>query len=147
MASRDLAYVADKPWRIGEIARLAIPVVKARENTQHFEVALHAHPFPVAIKNGEIGVDRQIGATSPVPISPHPIEHALFLPTEECILEQGEDIIGDRTIDRILEIEYPGDRLAHHQVARHVVTVHEYARLPQIILDDAFEYGSQGGGR
>src|SRR5262245_51328688 len=45
-----VAYVAHEARRVGKILRLAVPVLDARENAEHFQVALQAHPLEGAIE-------------------------------------------------------------------------------------------------
>ncbi|MDT4869991.1 hypothetical protein FQZ97_1050490 [compost metagenome] len=84
---------------------------------------------------GEIVLDRNAGFARPRPVAPQPAGDTLFGPTEEGVLEQAGDVIGHRAVDRVLEIQHPGIRRAEHQVARHVVAVHQHLGLPQRTVD------------
>ena len=59
IAPADRARVFKEARRVVEIAGFAVAVMDARENAEHLEVPLQAHPFEIAVKRAKIGVDRQ----------------------------------------------------------------------------------------
>src|SRR5688572_18727305 len=69
VAQGDNAHVSDKARRINKILAFAVAVIEARENTQHLEMALHAHPFEIAVEAAEVGINRQTCAFSLLPIA------------------------------------------------------------------------------
>src|SRR5437879_5871514 len=77
------AHVADEARRVAEVIRLAVAVVQAREDPEHLEVALHAHPFDVAPEIGEVLAHGKPGAPRLLPIADGAVEHALLVPAHE----------------------------------------------------------------
>ncbi len=106
-------------------------------------MALQADPVAVAaelrpVRHGESGRRGalMVGAQAPL--------DALGRPAHEGVLEQADGIVGERAVDRVLEIEHAGIGPAQHQVARHVVAVHVDLGLGQGGIDQQAELAFQG---
>ncbi|MCY1418649.1 hypothetical protein D9M71_342130 [compost metagenome] len=107
----------------------------AGEDADDLEVALHAHQVAGAAELGEIGLDRNPGRAGLDPVAFQPTGNAFLRPAEEGVLEQAGDVVGDRTVDRVLEIQHARVRGTQHQVARHVVAMHQHLGLGQGAAD------------
>src|SRR5262245_66475562 len=59
VALGDTAHVLHEARGVGEILRLAIAILDAREDSEHLEVALQPHPLEGAIEVAEILRDRK----------------------------------------------------------------------------------------
>src|SRR5260221_9304088 len=103
-----MAHVADEARRVPEVIRLSIPIAQPREDSQHLEVALHAHPLDVLPEIGEVGAHRESRAAGLLPVTDRSIEDLLFLPADERVAIEAGDVVADRTVHRVLEIEDPG---------------------------------------
>jgi hypothetical protein len=72
--------------------------------------------------------------------------HARARPGDVAILQQRDEVVGDRAVERVLEIDDAGVALRQdHQVARVIVAVHEHARLGQRLGDQQIEARAQQG--
>ncbi|MNN35711.1 hypothetical protein D3C81_1495700 [compost metagenome] len=80
-----------------------------------------------------------------MPIIPQPAVHPCLRPAEEGILEQAGDVVGDRAVDRVLEVQHAWVWRALHQVARHVVAVHQHLGLGQGTVDQQLAHTLPGG--
>src|SRR5258706_10365915 len=121
-----LADVADETRRVREVTRLSIPIGQPREDSQHLDVPLHAHPFDVLPEIAEIGAHRQPGRAGPLPVANRSVEDALFIPADERVAIKAGDVVAHGAVHRVLEIEDSGIGVGHNEIARHVVAMHEY---------------------
>src|SRR5205809_2695607 len=119
-----------------QIAVLAVPKGKAREDPQHLELSLGSHPLEIPIEIGEIAADRQPLGAGLLPIADRPIDDAFLVPSDVGVAQERDEIVGDRAVDRVLKIENSRAGLADHEVARVVVTVHEHPRLREVVVED-----------
>ena len=133
------AQIVHNQRQVFQVTVFAVAVIQAREDAQHLEMALHAHPLIVAVETGKIVSYRQPGLARLFPVADQPVERFRFFPADIGILEQRRQVVGDRAIYRILKIEDAGIRFGCHQVARMIVAMHIYARLRQIAGEDATE--------
>ena len=122
--------VADEARRIGDVFRFAVAMQQPREDAEHLEVALHADPVDVApecasVADGQPGC----GGTGVVPVDPG-IESCAW-PADERVLEQAQHVVRDRSLHGVLEVQDGRAAVGGHQVARHVVAMHQHARLRQ----------------
>ena len=88
----------------------------------------------------------QAGLAGALPVADGHIEHQVFVPADEGIAHQAGDVVGNRAVDGILEVEHAqrlAGGIAQHQVARHEVAVHIHLRRGQIALHDQVERGLQ----
>jgi hypothetical protein len=54
MSRQHLVEVGQEARRVGEVLRLAVAMVQAREDPQYFQVALHADEVGVVAEPGEV---------------------------------------------------------------------------------------------
>src|SRR5262245_55817425 len=83
VALGDTAHILHEARRVGEILRLAIAILDAREDSEHLEVALQSHPLEGAIEVAKVLGHRQLGRAGRFPVPHGPVEHALLIPTDE----------------------------------------------------------------
>jgi hypothetical protein len=76
------AKVSHHAWHIVEVAGLAVAVIQARENAEHLQLALHAHPFEIPPECGEIGAHRQAALARALPIADSPVDLPLLVPRD-----------------------------------------------------------------
>ena len=81
------------------------------------------------------GADRQAGAARALPVAHRPVDLPLLVPRDVRVAQQRHEVVGDRAVHRVLEIEDAGIGLRHHQVARMVVAVDEDARLREVVVE------------
>src|SRR5439155_25776498 len=74
--------VAHHEQLVFQIAVLAVPKGKAREDSQHLELALGSHPLEIPIEIGEITADRQPLGAGLLPIADRPIDDAFLAPSD-----------------------------------------------------------------
>src|SRR5512138_650090 len=101
IALRHVTRVAEEARRVAEILRLAVAVVDAREDAEHLEVALQAHPFERAPELAEVGVDRETGALRLLPVAHGPVEHALLFPAHERVAHERDHVVSDGADHRV----------------------------------------------
>src|SRR5947207_1221887 len=128
--------VAHHERLVFQIAVLAVPKGKAREDSQHLELALGSHPLEIPIEIGEITADRQPLGAGLLPIADRPIDDAFLAPSDVGVAQERYEVVGDRAVDRILKIENSRAGLADHEVARVVVAVHEHPCLGEVVVED-----------
>src|SRR5450432_4424388 len=63
-----------------QVRGLAVAMPQSREDTEHLQLALHAHPFEVAPERAEVGIDRHTGGARTFPIAHRPIDLAFIIP-------------------------------------------------------------------
>ena len=102
--------VGEEARQVGEVLRLAVAVLQAAEDAEHLQVALQAHPFDRAVELAEVVVDRQAGLARRLPVAHRQVEHELLVPGEEGVAHQAGDVVGDRAVHRVLEVEHAGVR-------------------------------------
>ena len=94
---------------------------------------IHSKSRQNAPKSASTGKPRRARA---LPVAHRPVDLPLLVPLDVGVAQQRHEVVGDRAVHRVLEIEDAGIGLAHHQVARVVVAVHEDARLREIVVED-----------
>lgn len=109
--------------------RLAVAVADAGENPQYLEVALHPHQ-PGLTKKG-VEPLRQFDTRRPrlLPIAPNPVLTRGQRQIEEGIGEQRGDVIAGRAVQRVLKVQHSRLARCGHQIARHIVPMHEQPAL------------------
>src|SRR5882672_432239 len=75
--------VAHHAGLILQVAVLAVPERKAREDAQHLQLPLDSHPFEIAVEIGELPGDGKARTPRLFPVPDRPIDHALFFPGNE----------------------------------------------------------------
>jgi hypothetical protein len=75
-------------------------------------------------------------ASRALPIADGPVDLARLVPFDVRVAQERHEVVRDRSLDRILEIEDSriGRRL--HQVARWIVAVDEHVRLREVVVED-----------
>src|SRR5690606_37339982 len=141
VAGRDLEDVRQGARHVAEVTRLAVAMTEPRENAGGLEVPLHAHELEtreelllaktaeqLTVERGEMGQ--------------RPVAYPLRGPADVAVLEQGHEIVGERTLDGILEVEDSGvGRLGDHEVARMIIAMHEHPRLVERVRDEQVAAG------
>src|SRR6266704_1042970 len=112
-----------------QIAVLSVPKRETREDPQHLELPLGSHPLEIPVEIGEIAGNRQASGPGLLPIADRPIDDASLVPGDVGVAQEGDEIVSDRTVYRVLKIENSGAGLADHEIAGMVVAVHEHPRL------------------
>lgn len=123
--------ITEEAWHVTQVARLAVAVTNTGEDANHLQVALHAHQVAGAEEVLEAWRQRDAGPGRLLPVTTQRGMHARLRPTDEGILVQAGDIVGDRAVQGVLEVEDARVGLAEHQVARHIVAMDEHPRLLQ----------------
>src|SRR3954470_10292219 len=100
-----------------QVGLLAVAVEKPGEDADDLELALRSHPFEIAVEGGEVARHRQARPARGFPVADGPIEHPLLVPFYVGVAQERHQIVRDRPVYGVLEIEDPGTGLAHHQVA------------------------------
>src|SRR5882672_5064152 len=111
------AQVAHHAGLVLQITVLAVPDRKARKDSQHFQLPLDPHPLEIAIKVREIRSDRQARVPRLLPVPDRPVDDALLLPGDVGVAQERDEVVGDRSVDGVLEIENARAGLADHEVA------------------------------
>src|SRR6266850_353693 len=136
--------VAHHERLVFQIAVLAVPKGKTREYSQHLELPLDPHPLEIPVEIREIAGDRELCCPGFLPVADRPIDDAFLVPGDVRVAQERDQIVGDRTVHRVLKIENSGAGLAHHEVAGMVVAVHEHLRLPEVAPEDRRKHVLQG---
>ncbi|MPN58651.1 hypothetical protein SDC9_206361 [bioreactor metagenome] len=68
-------------------------------------MALQAHQFVVAPESAEVSAHRQAGGAGLFPVADDPVDFLPFLPGNEGVAEQRDDVVGDRAVDRVLKVD------------------------------------------
>ncbi len=70
-----------------------------------------------------------------------PVELTFLGPLDVGVAQHRDEIVGERPVHRILEVEHARivGAVEHHQVARVPVAVHEDARLREVVRQQPFE--------
>ncbi|MNR02744.1 hypothetical protein D3C85_1186080 [compost metagenome] len=108
-------------------------------------MTLHTHQVAGAQEVVQLGLQRNPRRPGLLPVTREPAAHPCLGPTEKGILEQAGDVVGHRAVDRILKVQHPGVRRAEHQVARHVIAVHQHPGLGQGAVDQQCADALPGG--
>src|SRR5213080_2030585 len=145
VATAGSAQISHDAWHRGEIHALAVAMVQAREDAEHLELPLHAHPFEVPPEIAEVRGYRQSRVFGPLPVSNRPIELIFLVPCDVRVTQKRDEIVGDRAVDRILEIQHARVWIDDHEIARMVVTMHVDARLCEVVLEDETECSRNRG--
>src|SRR5450759_2913096 len=74
------AQICHDQRQVLQVAFLAVAVIQAREDAQYLEMALHGHPFIIAVENGKILMHRQTNLARFFPIAYQPVDDFSFLP-------------------------------------------------------------------
>src|SRR5690606_34564972 len=118
VAGHRATQVAEHPRHVVEVAMLAVTMRQAREDAEHLQLALHAHPFVVAVEVAEVAGHGQPGRPGGFPVAHHPVDLAILGPVDVGIAKQRNEVIGDGAFDRVLEVEDAGAvAFEDHQVA------------------------------
>ena len=120
---------------------------EAGEDADDLDVALYAHPFVVAVEFGEIVPYRQAELARHFPVAREQVEGEIFFPLDIGILEKRDQVVGQRAVDGVLEVDDArigavGDV---HQVARVIIAVDEDFWFREVDRDDLVENGRQRG--
>ena len=91
------------------------------------------------------GVDGDAGGARLLPVAHGPVELPLLVPLDVRVAQERHEIVGHGAVHRVLEVEHAGIGLAHHEVARVVVAVHEHARLREVVREHAREHALERG--
>ena len=138
-----MVRVAPDQRQVLQVAVLAVAVGQAREDAQHLQVALQAHPLEVAPEQAEVLLHRHAGLARALPVARGPVDLDGFIPLDVGVAQQRDHVVGHRAPDRVLEVENAGPgRVAlgvHHQVAAVEVAVHQHGRLGLAGLQDQLE--------
>src|SRR5690606_4935783 len=144
VAGQRPSQVAQHARHVVEVAVLAVTMRQPREDAQHLELALDAHPFVVAIEIAEVPGNRQPGRPGGLPVAHHPVDLAFLGPVDIRVAEQRNRVVGDRALDRILEVDDARPALLEdHQVAAVVVAMHMDDRLREDIVEQLVERRAQ----
>src|SRR6266481_5554943 len=65
-----------------QIAALAVPKGKTREDPQHLELPLGSHPLEIPVEIREIAGYRQPPGSGPLPVTDRPIDDAFLVPSD-----------------------------------------------------------------
>src|SRR5215470_4516543 len=79
------AEITHDPGHVLQVSILAVAVPQPREDSEHLELALHAHPLELTPERREIGGDRQAGITRVLPVSRGPVELPFLIPLDVCV--------------------------------------------------------------
>ncbi len=123
--------ITEEARHVTQVARLAVAVTDTGEDANHLQVALHAHQVAGAEEVFEAWRQRDAGPGRLLPVTVQRGMHARLRPTDEGVLVQAGDIVGDRAVQGVLEVEDARVGLAEHQIARHIVPMDEHPRLLQ----------------
>ncbi|MNH15039.1 hypothetical protein D3C79_746450 [compost metagenome] len=115
------------------------------EDADHLQVALHTHQVAGTLERLEVGLHRDAGSLRLLPVVAQPAFDPRLRPAEEGVLEQAGDVVGDRAVHGILEVQHSGVGRALHQVARHVVAVHQNLGLGECAVDQQLADSLPGG--
>ena len=149
VATASGAYIVDEARRIGQVFGFAVAQTQASKDTGHLQMPLQAHPLHRAIKRAKVVVptvmvEHPKGASS-LPVANRYIQAKVFFPTDEGVSHQAGYVVGNRAIDRVLEVKNAQARLlgvpGHHQVAWHKVAVHKNHGRSQVTCHQQGEAG------
>ena len=99
-------------------------------------MALHAHELDVAVEVAEVGGHGDARLAGLLPIADRGVEHEALVPGDEGVAQERGDVVAERTVERVLEVEDAGHRIGDHQVARHEVAVHEDEGLAAVGVEN-----------
>ena len=83
-------------------------MAQAGEDAEHLDVALHAHPLEVAVEVGELRTHGQAELLSGFPVADQHVEDEVLVPADVGVLEQRHQVVGDRAVDGVLEVDDAG---------------------------------------
>src|ERR1022692_1203756 len=139
VAGAGAAQIAHHARHFLQVRVLSIAMIEPCEDAQHLELTLHAHPFEVSPERAEIRCDRQPARPRPLPVARRPVDLQRFVPFDVSIAQQRDQVVGNRSENGILEIQYAWIRIADHQVAGMVIAMHVDARLREVVVEYAPE--------
>jgi hypothetical protein len=91
---------------------------------------LYAHQIEPAPELRVFAGQLQALGFGPPAVRGHPITNLLGGPGDVAVPKQRYEVVGQRAVDGVLEIQDPGISAGtHHEVPRVIVAVHEHARL------------------
>ena len=99
-------------------------------------MALHAHEFVPAVEGVELGGHGQAGGAGFFPVADDEVESEFFFPFDKGVAQQGDEIVADRAVQGVLEVENAGAAVGKHDVAHDKVAVDEDFGL-------RFDFGQQ----
>ena len=129
---------------VREVARLAVAMPEPREDAAHLEVPLHADEVEPAQELLVVPPGGEAGRERAAAVFERPAGHPLLRPGDVAVAQQRDEVVCERPVHRVLEIE--DARVvarAHHEVARVVVAVHEHLRLLERVADQGFHGADQ----
>ena len=94
-------------------------------------MALYAHPFKPAVELVKLGRHRQLGSACFFPVTDDQVQYKFFFPFDKRITQQRHQIIGNRAVKCVLEVQYARTAFCQHQVADDKVAVDIHFRLRQ----------------
>jgi len=145
MPSTGLFDVLERARHVRQVAGLAVTVPQAREDAARLEVALHSHQVEPAQELLLVRTHRKPCRVRPAAEIERPADDAVLRPGDVAVPQQRDQVVAERSVDRVLEIE--DARIvprADHQVARVVIAVHEHSRLRERVGHERVEHLCQG---
>jgi hypothetical protein len=100
--------VAEYAWHVLEVVALSVAVAKAREDAEHLELALRAHPFVVAVEIVKVGAHRQASLAGSLPVADHIVQFLVLGPLDIGVAIERNEVVGQGTVHRILKVEDSG---------------------------------------
>src|SRR5207249_4651074 len=137
IAAASSAKIRHDPRHVGEITIFAVSMVKPGEDAQDLQLSLHAHPLEISPERGKVIAHAQTRVARTFPVTHGPVELMLLVPCDVGVAQQGNEIVGNRPINRVLEIKNARVRGRYHEVARVVIAVDEDAGLRQVVVENA----------
>ncbi len=125
--------VAERARHVRQVAGLAVAVPQPREDAARLQVPLDAHQVEPAQELRIVGTGRYAGRLRRGAEFERPAHHVGRWPGDVAVAQQRHEVVGERPVHRVLEIEDAGiASAADHQVARMVVAMHEHLRLRRV---------------
>ena len=97
---------------------------------------LDTHEFHASIESPEIVRHGDSSLAGLFPIADGYIKDEGFIPTDESVAHQASDVIGHGAHQSILEINDPWERIAHHEIPRHKIAVHEHFGIGEVAFQN-----------
>ena len=88
-----------------DVRGFAVADMQSREDAEHLQLPLDAHPFEVAPECAEVRSDGQLRGACTLPIADRPVQLLLLVPLDVRIAQQRHEVIRDRPVNGILEIQ------------------------------------------
>ena len=92
-------------------------------------MALYAHPFKPAVKLVKRCEYGQFGGAGFFPVTDDQIQDEFFFPFDKGVAQEGNQVIGNRAVECVLEVEYAWAAGCEHEVADDEVSVDVHLRL------------------